>query len=302
MLGRSVTLAPTAALATLATLARGAGAHFGVDPASMFVDSKGDAPDHVDCGAHFAETCRACTYGAGKAWCNGQCVWADDACQDKHPWASLPSFQVTNGSLPWLSSLMAALGVCLTAAIALCYASIYKKKVVDELPHKLIQQRGPDSEYRQERKVGIFDVLSEPNTCMWAFLCPSVLAAKNYQVGQVVGFWPSCITLFCFMYSPFYCIAALLRTYWSMALKRNLGYKTNSFTDCCLSLFCFWCEVGRESLEVDTAIGAKVKCAFQVELTVFAEIEEVIKEIEEDFSPQHFLHRDRRCCAPGLGH
>lgn len=165
-------------------------------------------------------------------------------------------------SLSWLSG-----------AVMLCYAAVYKTKVVDELPQEWIRQHGEEFTSWMERRVGLFDVFGSPNTCLFAFCCSPVVAAKNYQVGRVLGFWPSCIALYCFMYSPFYLIGALIRTILSMQLNRNLGYHPNFFRDCFFSVFCFWCEVGRESLEVDEAIGVKIRCAFDVELSTMAKIE-----------------------------
>merc|ERR1719507_1183344 len=106
-----------------------------------------------------------------------------------------------------------------------------------------------------------------------------LVAAKNYEVGRVCPFWPSCCIMFAGMYSPFYCLTAIVRTCMSRKLKRNLGLEPNCCMDFILSLFCWPCEVGRESLEVDEAVGVEVTCLNQVRTTW---VPPVVKEAFED--------------------
>merc|ERR1712039_1097238 len=86
-------------------------------------------------------------------------------------------------------------------------------------------------------------------------------------MGNVLNFWPSCLLLTCTMYTPLYPIGALIRMLLSRQLLRNLRFEPNVFTGFFLSLFCFPCEVGRESLEVDDEESVIVTCPFTVRST-----------------------------------
>ena len=39
----------------------------------------------VVCGGHTAATCADCPQGNGQSWCNGDCFWNVDICQDTDP-------------------------------------------------------------------------------------------------------------------------------------------------------------------------------------------------------------------------
>ena len=43
---------------------------------SIFLDS-------VSCGSHRARTCAGCLLGNGASWCNGDCQWVNEQCQQK---------------------------------------------------------------------------------------------------------------------------------------------------------------------------------------------------------------------------
>merc|ERR1719210_2342854 len=139
------------------------------------------------------------------------------------------------------------------------YAAVYKTKVVSKFPQEIGEgeevaesECGDDLAF-EERKYGLLAVFERGRTsaCVWSFFCTPVLAAKNYEVSRVLGFWPSCLCLGFLMYSPLYCVAVLIRTMLSARLKRKMKYEPRFFKDCMMTCFCLPCEVGRESLEVD---------------------------------------------------
>mmetsp|Transcript_41573 Transcript_41573/g.110927 ORF Transcript_41573/g.110927 Transcript_41573/m.110927 type:complete len:268 (+) Transcript_41573:82-885(+) len=227
----------------------------------------------VNCGGQFAETCAVCPQGHGESWCNGDCSWVMGECTDKslEP-AAFRGMTGGGGNSQYFPYLFAA-----SACIYTIFGIFYKKQVVDKIPHDKIRDHGADFNSWSARKVGLFDCFRQPSTCAYSALCVPVVAGKNYSVGRVCGFWPSCCLMFVLFYSPFYCVAALVRTIMSAKLKRNLGLEPKYFQDCCFSLFCIFCEVGRESMEVDEAAGVEVKCLNQVTDTWFSE---PIKDLE----------------------
>merc|ERR1719491_1279321 len=100
---------------------------------------------------------------------------------------------------------------CLVAPLAmLLYASIYRDRVVSKYPLDIPSRHEGFHAWR-DRETGIFAAFTDPSTCMWAFFCTPVLAAKNYKVSQVLDYWPSCFVI-SLMYSPLFCLIALART------------------------------------------------------------------------------------------
>jgi len=170
--------------------------------------------------------------------------------------------------------------------VLVIYAAIYKQMVVNKYPQDLGEgEEVADSECGEfrESEYGLFSMFKDPPTALWACFCTPVLAAKNYEVSHVLGFWPSCLVIGATMYSPFYFVAAVIRTILSAKLKRKLRLEPKFGKDLCLSFFCFPCEVGRESLEVDDAEHVEVTCPFKVELTPAPfrelEVEKVVEQL-----------------------
>lgn len=218
----------------------------------------------VDCGGHFAEICAVCEQGRGPSWCNGECLWTFGHCQHLGGWTLL-RHDLQDLLWVWVNWLPVLL---LTCGVMLGYAYIYKSKVVEEYPRRgagVIEERSVlEREAYREPRFGLFAIFSEPATALWAFFCTPVLAAKNYQVGEVSDFWTSCMILGCALYSPCCCFAAIFHAISSGKLKRNLRLRSSFVNDCILGLCCLPCEVGRESLEVDTEEYVEVRCPFQV--------------------------------------
>jgi len=196
----------------------------------------------------------------GALWCNGQCIWYNGGCHNHNLWTNLMD-SIYASFYIWLRTLPITLFL---GIVMLAYATIYKSKIVDHLEH--LPPKGDDS-YWRERHYGLFSCFSRPDLCMWSTFCTPVVAAKNYDVGNVMGYYASCFCLFLGMFTcfwPFYCILALVRTSWSQKLSRNLRLRPDFCLDFWTTLFCFPCDVARESMEVDEAIGVELKCPFKV--------------------------------------
>jgi len=151
-------------------------------------------------------------------------------------------------------------GVLFTQICWLCFACLWKSKVVNNLPQL------PDKWQGKEDRA-MFDFVKDeqrnPWQCIYACCCTPAVAAKNYEVSGVCAFWPA---YFCLSYGMVfgYPLVVATRAFWSMKLKERMGIETNCFKECCLSWFCFPCEVGRESQEVDEELGVIIGAPFQV--------------------------------------
>jgi len=234
----------------------------------------------VDCGGHFAENCAVCPQANGELWCNGECMWYNGSCEEPTFWAHFMKF--THWTLyMWGCSLPFTF---LTAIVMTAYAVVYKKKIVDELPQEGISVNDDrDFEDWKEREVGLFECFSFPNQCLWATFCTPVVSAKNYSLGQVGSFWPSCCLVFVGIFSlfwPVYCIMAIVRTVLSSKLQRNLEIKPNFCLTFVQTLFCFPCEVGRESIEVNNALGVDLSCPFEIDWSLSARVEVLEEAVE----------------------
>jgi Cys-rich protein (TIGR01571 family) len=227
----------------------------------------------VDCGGHFAESCAVCPQANGDLWCNGKCMWFNGACQETTLWLSFRQFTRWTFWL-WVDWIPIVL---LIGLVMLAYAVVYKKKIVEDIPQESISVNDdPDFDSWQDREVGLFDCFKYPDQALWATFCTPVVAAKNYSTGRVMPYWPACLVTFCGIFTlfwPAFCLLAIIRTVMAGKLKRNLSIKPNFGLDCLVNIFCLPCEIGRESIEVNDALGVKIKCPFEVEKSLAAKIE-----------------------------
>jgi hypothetical protein len=58
---------------------------------------------NVSCGGHYASSCAECPQGNGAAWCNGECIWINDQCQESNvsPTSS-PCIICDERAAPWM--------------------------------------------------------------------------------------------------------------------------------------------------------------------------------------------------------
>mmetsp|Transcript_20566 Transcript_20566/g.58260 ORF Transcript_20566/g.58260 Transcript_20566/m.58260 type:complete len:287 (-) Transcript_20566:99-959(-) len=216
---------------------------------------------YINCGNHFARSCDACqhtTRGVTTAepgtMCGGECVWLKGSCQAA---AIKDGFKDAASASGWSQVFQYVVPACLAAV----FAALYKKQVVEKLPHDKIDDRSSivdELRLLSTREVDLFSCCKDRSTCAYAVCCGPAVAAKNYEVGRVLSFWPSCIMLYLAM--PFSCVFAVLRAVLSSKLKRNMGLEGSCLQDFCLNLFCFPCEVGRESMEVDDMLEVEIRC------------------------------------------
>lgn len=252
-----------------------------VDPIADYVQF----PEAVDCGGHYARTCAGCPQMMGDSWCNGQCTWVFSECEfttfwvrfKRHwndftdwCWNLVGEFLDWVWDLEWHLALLWGPWVLLLGVGMLAYSITYKQRVVDAFP-SLIVDRSPDYDSWRHREMTVLDSLKDPRTCLWSFLCTPVLAAKNYHVGKVCNFWFSCPIIF-LMYTPLFCVAAVLRAWFATKLQRNLRYKPNCIEEISMSFCCICCAVGRESIEVDAAEHMLVSCPFETESTLVLDV------------------------------
>jgi len=180
--------------------------------------------------------------------------------------------------------------------IMLIFACFYYKKVIKgppELP-KVNDASGP-------RRYGLFECCSRENrdTCLYAAFCLPVLSGKNYYAADICGFWPGCLLTFIGTYSPFYCLTVCIRTLLANKIEEKLGRKPDCLMNLVYTAFCFPCDVGRESLEIDSEIGATITCCCNVTLTprVIAEVTQAFEKVEENI--ERSCDKYRLCSGDG---
>lgn len=259
------------------------------------------AAAEVDCGASIAASCELCPAGHGALWCNGECIWLDGyivgiggSCMIRDP------EQAMGGVVGQYVAFFIT-----SSIITLVFACFYKNMVVDKLPftgmHTLIKVE------RRER--GIFACFQDPTTCLYTALCLPVVVAKNYRSMDICPFWPACILMHVGTYSPLFVFTACVRAALAGRVQERLGYKVNTLQDCVLSMFCFYCEVGRESMEVDTELGVEITCCCptaMVKSTAEAEVENELRSVapdEEETAPEAPMEEPswgRSCTTPHL--
>lgn len=246
----------------------------------------------VDCGGHFETGCDRCPQGNKWAWCNGDCTWMQDPVNaDLGMCISQVSLGggLRGGANFYYWSLQFLGG----GFLMLIFACIYYSKIIV----------GPPSMNRitgvSGWRLGIFDCLKKPHTCLHVTFCLPVVVGKNYYAAEVMGFWPGCLISYALIYSPLYPIGVLFRIFMSVKMQEKLGFKDNNFIVACFhNLFCMPCVVGRESLEVDCETGAEIKCCcqFTQQFKVAVEVSNLVEKGEQTIS-----RSCQRTCLPG-GH
>lgn len=227
----------------------------------------------VNCGAHVADHCGACPDGNQWAWCNGECHWMDTYV--------FGSFCVPKDAQLATVGGVGQYGVLATvsAFLMLCFACVYKKKVVDQLPIWRLQVAftpGP-------RPYGLFDCLKSRDTCLYSTFCLPVVAAKNYYATEICPFWTGCILFFIGIYSPLFCVTAMIRAALSGRIQERFGHKPDILQDCVTSIFCFPCDVGRESVEIDQEMEVDILCCCpRVDIKSTSNLGEVMLEADEE--------------------
>jgi len=217
----------------------------------------------VDCGGHFAKTCALCPAGNGATWCNGDCAWTQPflgsgpgQCEHKTRFSWIRSWPVFAWDRYQCLEYFGC--VWIYAMLVLLYACVYYTSVVKQLPYI------PQYFNVASRERGLFACFGSRDTCLYTTFCTAVVAGKNYHAAEVMGFWAGCIFTFFSMYTPFYPLVTCIRAILSMKVQQRLGHPTGFCQACCMNFWCYPCEVGRESLEVDDEVGATITCCCKV--------------------------------------
>lgn len=228
----------------------------------------------------------------GEAWCHGECKWIDPH------WLGISGRCLSADIQEDTGGLLGEYGFsfCMSAIVMLMFACVYKRKVVDHLP-QLKPHLGTDLAPREK---GICACYKAPETCIYSFCCLPLVAGKNYHAAEICNFWPGCIFTFLGIYTPFFFLAVMVRAALSGRVREKLGYKPHLCTDCCCSLFCFPCEVARESMEIDEELGVRVGCCYP-HLEVDPREEEKIAAVQLEEMMAHAAEdaKDGRMCNFG---
>mmetsp|Transcript_74955 Transcript_74955/g.194917 ORF Transcript_74955/g.194917 Transcript_74955/m.194917 type:complete len:249 (+) Transcript_74955:113-859(+) len=215
----------------------------------------------VNCGGSYAASCSECPQGNGALWCNGECAWIGGG---MYVGQCVPAVDVGLPGVPPASTDYYLIWFVLSGIIMLVYAAFYNQWVIKAPPG--FPKVGSVSIV--ERK-GLFECFKYPDTCLYVTFCLPIVAAKNYYATDVCPFWPGCIFTFLCSYSPFAPISMIFRCILSGRVQEALyGNKRDCVLDCLYAMFCFPCDVGRESLAVDEEVGADVRCCCKVTYTV----------------------------------
>eukprot|EP00405_Crypthecodinium_cohnii_P016011 CAMPEP_0206461686 /NCGR_PEP_ID=MMETSP0324_2-20121206/25516_1 /ASSEMBLY_ACC=CAM_ASM_000836 /TAXON_ID=2866 /ORGANISM="Crypthecodinium cohnii, Strain Seligo" /LENGTH=266 /DNA_ID=CAMNT_0053933669 /DNA_START=62 /DNA_END=862 /DNA_ORIENTATION=- len=234
----------------------------------------------VDCGGHYASGCSECPQGNAWAWCNGDCTWLKDPLTtDEMAGKCLPAIPlgVAKGGAVWYQYLFAFTGYGIVLAI---FAAVYYAKVITYLPS--ITGIGGT-------RVGLFDCLKKPDTCLHVTFCLPVSVGKNYHASGLCNYWAGCLSTFFLSFSPCFIINTFIRAYLSYRMQEELGFSPNIVKLFCVNLFCLPCEVGRESLEVDAETGADINCCCQIKVTPkpVVEVVNLVAKVEDRTCSPH---------------
>jgi len=167
-----------------------------------------------------------------------------------------------------LEGLAAALTAAGPASIvgpwvmALIFTCLYRYRIVQKIEmkdiyhHTTVDNFDPMSPAQHKwDSIGLFGCLREFNTCCLVIACPYAVAAKNYHVTHSMSFWPACCCVFFSYQVP--PLGAIVRTYLGTEMKNEARIQSSCCMDFLLNFFCAPCEIGRESMFIDSQVGVQ---------------------------------------------
>merc|ERR1711870_153191 len=92
-----------------------------------------------------------------------------------------------------------------SALLMMVFACAYHSQVEKNLPTVPTMFNVP------ARERGIFAYFESRDTCLYTTFCMPVVAGKNYEATEVMGFWPGCIFTFLSTYSPLCFLTVCIR-------------------------------------------------------------------------------------------
>lgn len=154
-------------------------------------------------------------------------------------------------------------GGCLFGwVMALIFTCLYRYRIVQKIEmkdiyhHTTVDNFDPMSPAQHKwDSIGLFGCLREFNTCCLVIACPYAVAAKNYHVTHSMSFWPACCCVFFTYQVP--PLGALVRTYLGTEMKNEARIQSSCCMDFLLNCFCAPCEIGRESMFIDSQVGVQ---------------------------------------------
>lgn len=161
----------------------------------------------------------------------------------------------------WTFSAITGGSTFLNICLALCYACLYKSKVVD--PMGIMQHQALQHEQHNDFRYGIFDCFKDINMCCMVMCCPLVRIAHTNETADVCGFWESLVCMACSTLCI--CGPLCMQVYFRIHIKDHMGIADHCFNDFCATLFCFPCVAGQQALAVDETMGWKFKCPCNIE-------------------------------------
>jgi len=151
--------------------------------------------------------------------------------------------------------------IVIVSLVMLCFACMYYARVVKFLPSM------ESILIKSERERSLFACFRSPSTCAYVSCCAPLVEGKNFHATEVCRFWTGCFCSFCCLCTPLVVIYPFIRAALSVRVLRSMGQTSSWCRQFLLACFCFPCELGRESMEVDDELGAEITCCNQLRLT-----------------------------------
>lgn len=207
---------------------------------------------------------------------SGQRQSRDVSAEQPHIVVNQPTPQVTRGQLAfqffldWIEAFIIIIGL-ISVATGLAYW-YHKKSTKSRDDFVTVRSAttgaaGPPAgveESFQEWQHGVFSCASEPRTCLWGFLCPSIRWADTIGVVGFLGFW-SAFSIYVLLQAVgvvtgevlLWITLALLCTGYRQQLRLKFGMRMDRVTfaqDCALYCCCPCCVIVQEAKHVDEAL------------------------------------------------
>lgn len=141
--------------------------------------------------------------------------------------------------------------------IALVFAVLYKRKVVDQIP-KL--EPKPAGSRGKDFTPGLFDCFGDLQLCLHVTCCSACRAAHTFSITGAIDYGLSIVLQTCC--APFFCFIGGI--WLRPKVRTTLGLEPDGCKDCLLWTFCLPCVVGQEALEVDELSNVNIRCCFNV--------------------------------------
>jgi len=158
-------------------------------------------------------------------------------------------------------SASAAISWVVNMILCLCYACVYKSKVVEPMGVMVHQQL--QHEMHNDFRFGLCDCWKDINICCMVMCCPLLRMAHTNETADVCGFWETLMCMWCSTLCV--CGPLCLNVYFRIHIKDHMGIQDHCFMDLCAAFFCLPCITGQQAMSVDETVGWKFKCPCSLE-------------------------------------